>query len=136
MMTYDVMKETIIDRGLTLAHEDEAEQIAEVDDPVRGLEGLRLDHEGDFVVAVQPLYETKALSQSEREQLFTALLRANNAVVSGSFALQSVGEDKVVVYRGVFDLKREGDLDAVLDTVMLAAVEFSSLLESVEGRRV
>ncbi len=79
----DRVKDYLLDLGLTIVAENEAEELVVVDDEDNGIKQLVIDCEPPIVVLEQLIAEVPA----EPRDLFVRLLQMNNTLVHGAFVL-------------------------------------------------
>ncbi len=108
----DTVKGHLLDLGLTIAAENEAEDLVVVDDEDNGIKQLVIDCEPPIVILEQLIGEVPA----EPGDLFVRLLQMNNTLVHGAFALDETG--RRIFYR---------------DTLQLANLDLNELEGSVRA---
>ena len=94
----DRVKDYLLDLGLTIVAENEAEELVVVDDEDKGIKQLVIDCEPPIVVLEQLIAEVPA----EPRDLYVRLLQMNNTLVHGAFVLDETAER--IFYRDTLQL--------------------------------
>ncbi|MEE8583652.1 MAG: YbjN domain-containing protein, partial [Acidobacteriota bacterium] len=80
---FDLVKAYLLDLDLNIVHEDEGEEIVVVDDDDNGIHNLIIDCEPPIVILEQLIMPVP----NHKGDLFERLLKMNNTLVHGAFAL-------------------------------------------------
>ena len=120
----DRVKGYLLDLGLTIVVEDEAEELVVVDDEDSGVKQLIIDCEPPIVVLEQLIGEVPA----EPRDLFVRLLQMNNTLVHGAFVLDETAER--IFFRDTLQLANLNlnELEASIEALSLALAEYGSEL--------
>ena len=121
---FDKVKDYLLDLGLTIATEDEAEELVVVDDEENGIKSLFVDCEPPIVILEQLIGNVP----SEPGDLFVRLLQMNNTLVHGAFVLD---EDATrIFYRDTLQLANldVNELEGSIDALSLAMAEYGAEL--------
>ena len=121
---FDKVKGYLLDLGLTIATEDEAEELVVVDDEENGIKSLFVDCEPPIVILEQLIGNVP----SEPGDLFVRLLQMNNTLVHGAFVLD---EDAArIFYRDTLQLANldVNELEGSIDALSLAMAEYGAEL--------
>ena len=120
----DRVKEYLLDLGLTIVVEDEAEELVVVDDEDSGIKQLIIDCEPPIVVLEQLIGEVPA----EPRDLFVRLLQMNNTLVHGAFVLDETAGR--IFFRDTLQLANLdlNELEASIEALSLALAEYGSEL--------
>ena len=120
----DRVKGYLLDLGLTIVVEDEAEELVVVDDEDSGIKQLIIDCEPPIVVLEQLIGEVPA----EPRDLFVRLLQMNNTLVHGAFVLDETAER--IFFRDTLQLANLdlNEIEASIEALSLALAEYGSEL--------
>ena len=121
---FDKVKGYLLDLGLTIATEDEAEELVVVDDEENGIKSLFVDCEPPIVILEQLIGNVP----SDPGDLFARLLQMNNKLVHGAFVLD---EDAArIFYRDTLQLANldVNELEGSIDALSLAMAEYGAEL--------
>ena len=120
----DRVKGYLLDLGLTIVVEDEAEELVVVDDEDSGIKQLIIDCEPPIVVLEQLIGEVPA----EPRDLFVRLLQMNNTLVHGAFVLDETGGR--IFFRDTLQLANLdlNEIEASIEALSLALAEYGSEL--------
>ena len=121
---FDRVKGYLLDLGLTIAAEDEAEELVVVDDEDNGITKLFVDCEPPIVILEQLIGQVPA----DPGNLFVRLLQMNNTLVHGAFVLD---EDAArIFYRDTLQLANldVNELEGSIDALSLAMAEYGAEL--------
>ena len=120
----DRVKNYLLDLGLTIVVEDEAEELVVVDDEDSGIKQLIIDCEPPIVVLEQLIGEVPA----EPRDLFVRLLQMNNTLVHGAFVLDETAGR--IFFRDTLQLANLdlNELEASIEALSLALAEYGSEL--------
>ena len=121
---FDKVKGYLLDLGLTIATEDEAEELVVVDDEENGIKSLFVDCEPPIVILEQLIGNVP----SDPGDLFVRLLQMNNTLVHGAFVLD---EDAArIFYRDTLQLANldVNELEGSIDALSLAMAEYGAEL--------
>ena len=115
----DTVKGQLLDLGLTIAAENEAEDLVVVDDEDNGIKQLVIDCEPPVVILEQLIGEVPA----EPGDLFVRLLQMNNTLVHGAFVLDETG--RRIFYRDTLQLANLdlNELEGSIRALSLALAE-------------
>ena len=115
----DTVKGHLLDLGLTIAAENEAEDLVVVDDEDNGIKQLVIDCEPPIVILEQLIGDVPP----EPGDLFTRLLQMNNTLVHGAFALDETG--RRIFYRDTLQLANLdlNELEGSIRALSLALAE-------------
>lgn len=94
----DLIKEYLLDLGLAVVSEDEAEELVVVDDEEGGIKNLVIDCESPIVILEQLIFELPAAPGD----LFRRLLQMNRELVHGAYVLDDEG--RRVLWRDTLQL--------------------------------
>ena len=120
----DRVKDYLLDLGLTIVAENEAEELVVVDDEDNGIKQLVIDCEPPSVVREQLSAEVPA----EPRDLFVRLLQMNNTLVHGAFVLDEAGGR--IFFRDTLQLAHLdlNELEGSIRALSLALAEYGSEL--------
>ncbi len=120
----DRVRGYLLDLGLTIVVEDEAEELVVVDDEDSGIKQLIIDCEPPIVVLEQLIGEVPA----EPRDLFVRLLQMNNTLVHGAFVLDETAGR--IFFRDTLQLANLdlNELEASIEALSLALAEYGSEL--------
>jgi len=120
----DRVKGYLLDLGLTIVVEDEAEELVVVDDEDNGIKQLIIDCEPPIVVLEQLIGEVPA----EPRDLFIRLLQMNNTLVHGAFVLDETAGR--IFFRDTLQLANLdlNEIEASIEALSLALAEYGSEL--------
>ena len=120
----DRVKGYLLDLGLTIVVEDEAEELVVVDDEDSGIKQLIIDCEPPIVVLEQLIGEVPA----EPRDLFIRLLQMNNTLVHGAFVLDETAGR--IFFRDTLQLANLdlNEIEASIEALSLALAEYGSEL--------
>jgi hypothetical protein len=115
----ETVKGHLLDLGLTITGENEADDLVVVDDEDNGIKQLVVDCEPPIVILEQLIGEVPA----EPGDLFTRLLQMNNTLVHGAFALDETG--RRIFYRDTLQLANLdlNELEGSIRALSLALAE-------------
>ena len=115
----DTVKGHLLDLGLTIAAENEAEDLVVVDDEDNGIKQLVIDCEPPIVILEQLIGDVPP----EPGDLFARLLQMNNTLVHGAFALDETG--RRIFYRDTLQLANLdlNELEGSIRALSLALAE-------------
>ena len=115
----DTVKGQLLDLGLTITAENEAEDLVVVDDEDNGIKQLVIDCEPPIVILEQLIGEVPA----EPGDLFVRLLQMNNTLVHGAFVLDETG--RRIFYRDTLQLANLdlNELEGSIRALSLALAE-------------
>lgn len=121
---FDKVKGYLLDLGLTITHENEAEELVVVDDEENGIKKLFIDCEAPIVILEQLIGHVP----SDPGDLFVRLLQMNHTLVHGAFV---VDEDASrIFYRDTLQLSHldANEIEGSIDALSLALAEYGSEL--------
>ncbi len=120
----DRVKGYLLDLGLKIVSENEAEELLVVDDEDNGIKQLVIDCEPPIVVLEQLIAEAPA----EPGELFKRLLQMNNTLVHGAFVLDESGER--IFFRDTLQLANLdlNELEGSIRALSLALGEYGAEL--------
>ena len=120
----DRVKDYLLDLGLTIVAENEAEELVVVDDEDYGIKQLVIDCESPIVVLEQLIAEVPA----EPRDLFVRLLQMNNTLVHGAFVLDEAAGR--IFFRDTLQLAHLdlNELEGSIRALSLALAEYGSEL--------
>ncbi len=115
----ETVKGHLLDLGLTITGENEAEDLVVVDDEDNGIKQLVIDCEPPIVILEQLIGDVPP----EPGDLFTRLLQMNNTLVHGAFALDETG--RRIFYRDTLQLANLdlNELEGSIRALSLALAE-------------
>ncbi len=121
---FDKVRGYLLDLGLTITTEDEAEELVVVDDEENGVKKLFVDCEPPLVILEQLIGRVPA----DPGDLFARLLQMNNTLVHGAFVLDEDGAR--IFYRDTLQLANldVNELEASIDALSLALAEYGAEL--------
>ena len=121
---FDRVKGYLLDLGLTIAAEDEAEELVVVDDEDNGIKKLFVDCEPPIVIVEQLIGDVPAAPGD----LFVRLLQMNNTLVHGAFVLDENAAR--IFYRDTLQLSNldVNELEGSIDALSLAMAEYGAEL--------
>lgn len=119
-----MVKEYLIEMGMTIVEEDAGEQLFIVDKEDDGIKHMIVDCEDEILVveqAIMPMANADAAS-------YKRLLEINRELLHGAFCLNT--EDGMLIYRDTLQLSSLdiNELEASVRALSLALAEFSSEL--------
>jgi hypothetical protein len=120
----DTVKGYLLDLGLTIVSENEAEELVVVDDEDNGIKQMVIDCEPPIVIIEQLIGEVPA----EPGDLFTRLLQMNNTLVHGAFVLDETA--RRIFYRDTLQVANldANELDGSIQSLSLALAEYGAEL--------
>ena len=120
----DTVKGYLLDLGLTIVSENEAEELVVVDDEDNGIKQMVIDCEPPIVIIEQLIGEVPA----EPGDLFTRLLQMNNTLVHGAFVLDETA--RRIFYRDTLQIANldANELDGSIQSLSLALAEYGAEL--------
>ena len=120
----DRVKGYLVDLGLAIVSENEADELLVVDDEDSGIKQLVIDCEPPIVVLEQLIAEVPA----EPGNLFVRLLQMNNTLVHGAFVLDETAER--IFYRDTLQLSNLdlNELEGSVRALSLALAEYGAEL--------
>jgi hypothetical protein len=126
----DRVKGYLLDLGLTVVSENEADELVVVDDEDSGIKQLVIDCEPPIVVLEQLIAPVPA----DPGQLFVRLLQMNNTLVHGAFVLDETAER--IFYRDTLQLANLdlNELEGSVRALSLALAEYGDELLSLLKR--
>jgi len=115
----ETVKAHVLDLGLTIAAENETDDLVVVDDEDNGIKQLVIDCEPPIVIIEQLIGEVPP----EPGDLFTRLLQMNNTLVHGAFVLDETG--RRIFYRDTLQLANLdlNELEGSIRALSLALAE-------------
>jgi hypothetical protein len=115
----ETVKGHLLDLGLTITGENEADDLVVVDDEDNGIKQLVIDCEPPIVILEQLIGDVPP----EPGDLFTRLLQMNNTLVHGAFALDETG--RRIFYRDTLQLANLdlNELEGSIRALSLALAE-------------
>lgn len=115
----ETVKGHLLDLGLTITAENEADDLVVIDDEDNGVKQLVIDCEPPIVILEQLIGEVPA----EPGDLFTRLLQMNNTLVHGAFVLDETG--RRIFYRDTLQLANldANELEGSIRALSLALAE-------------
>ncbi|MDA1093550.1 MAG: YbjN domain-containing protein [Acidobacteria bacterium] len=126
----DRVKGYLLDLGLSIVAENEAEELVVVDDEDSGIKQLVIDCEAPIVVLEQLIAEVPA----DPGQLFVRLLQMNNTLVHGAFVLDE--DARRIFYRDTLQTANLdlNELEGSIRALSLALAEYGDELLSLLKR--
>ncbi len=123
---FDLVKAYLLDLDLNIVHEDEAEEVVVVEDNDNGIHNLIIDCEPPIVILEQFIMPVP----SHAGDLFERLLKMNNTLVHGAFALDESGEK--IYFRDTLQLEHldRNELEGSISALALAMAEHGGELLS------
>ena len=120
----DTVKGHLLDLGLTIVTENEADDLVVVDDEDNGIKQLVIDCEPPIVILEQLIGEVPP----EPGDLFTRLLQMNNTLVHGAFVLDETAGR--IFYRDTLQLANLdlNELEGSIRALSLALAEYGAEL--------
>ena len=120
----DTVKGYLLDLGLAIVSENEAEELVVVDDEDNGIKQMVIDCEPPIVIIEQLIGEVPA----EPGDLFTRLLQMNNTLVHGAFVLDETA--RRIFYRDTLQIANldANELDGSIQSLSLALAEYGAEL--------
>ena len=120
----DTVKGYLLDLGLNIVSENEAEELVVVDDEDNGIKQMVIDCEPPIVIIEQLIGEVPA----EPGDLFTRLLQMNNTLVHGAFVLDETA--RRIFYRDTLQIANldANELDGSIQSLSLALAEYGAEL--------
>lgn len=120
----DTVKGHLLDLGLTIVAENEADDLVVVDDEDNGIKQLVIDCEPPIVILEQLIGEVPP----RPGDLFTRLLQMNNTLVHGAFVLDEAG--RRIFYRDTLQLANLdlNELEGSVRALSLALAEYGAEL--------
>ena len=121
---FDKVKGYLLDLGLTIATENEADELVVVDDEENGIKSLFVDCEPPIVILEQLIGDVPAAPGD----LFVRLLQMNNTLVHGAFVLDESATR--IFYRDTLQLANldVNELEGSIDALSLAMAEYGAEL--------
>ena len=121
---FDKVKGYLLDLGLTIATENEVEELVVVDDEENGIKSLFVDCEPPIVILEQLIGDVPA----DPGDLFVRLLQMNNTLVHGAFVLDESAAR--IFYRDTLQLANldMNELEGSIDALSLAMAEYGAEL--------
>ncbi|MDE2905733.1 MAG: molecular chaperone Tir [Acidobacteriota bacterium] len=121
---FDKVKGYLLDLGLTIATENEADELVVVDDEENGIKSLFVDCEPPIVILEQLIGDVPA----DPGDLFVRLLQMNNTLVHGAFVLDESATR--IFYRDTLQLANldVNELEGSIDALSLAMAEYGAEL--------
>ena len=121
---FDKVKGYLLEFGLTIATENEAEELVVVDDEENGIKSLFVDCEPPIVILEQLIGHVPA----DPGDLFVRLLQMNNTLVHGAFVLDESAAR--IFYRDTLQLANldANELEGSIDALSLAMAEYGAEL--------
>lgn len=116
---YDLVKAYLLDLDLNIVREDENEEVVVVEDGNNGIHNLIIDCEPPIVILEQFIMPVP----SQAGNLFERLLKMNNTLVHGAFALDEAGEK--IYFRDTLQLENldRNELEGSISALALAMAE-------------
>ena len=123
---FDLVKAYLLDLDLNIVHEDEGEEIVVVDDDDNGIHNLIIDCEPPIVVLEQFIMPVP----NDKGDFYERLLKMNNTLVHGAFALDEAGEK--IYFRDTLQLENldSNELEGSISALALAMAEHGGELLS------
>ncbi|MYH29631.1 MAG: YbjN domain-containing protein [Acidobacteria bacterium] len=121
---FDRVKGYLLDLGLTITAENEAEELVVVDDEENGIKKLFIDCEAPIVILEQLIGH----APKDPGDLFVRLLQMNNTLVHGAFVLDENAAR--IFYRDTLQLANldANELEGSIDALSLAMAEHGAEL--------
>lgn len=123
---FELVKEYLFDMGILIVNEDPAEELVVVNDEDNGINHMVIDCEEPILVLEQVIMKVS----KQPGDLFKRLLQMNRELVHGAFVLDDKAE--LILFRDTLQLENidRNELEASIQALGLALVEFSSELIS------
>ena len=120
----ETVKGHLLDLGLTITGENEADDLVVVDDEDNGIKQLVIDCEPPIVVLEQLIAEVPP----EPGDLFKRLLQMNNTLVHGAFVLDETGSR--IFFRDTLQISHldVNELEGSIRALSLALAEYGAEL--------
>jgi len=120
----ETVKGHLLDLGLTITGENEADDLVVVDDEDNGIKQLVIDCEPPIVVLEQLIAEVPP----EPGDLFKRLLQMNNTLVHGAFVLDETGSR--IFFRDTLQISNldVNELEGSIRSLSLALAEYGAEL--------
>lgn len=118
---YEEIKGIILDMGIAIIHENEAEELVVVNDEDSGIKDLIIDCEEPILVIEQLIMKAPA----SPDRLFKRLLQMNRELIHGAFVLDESGEN--ILYRDTLQLENldRNELEASIQSLQFALSEYA-----------
>lgn len=116
---FDLVKAYLLDLDLSIVREDEQEEVVVVEDGNNGIHNLIIDCEPPIVILEQFIMPVP----TQPSNLFERLLKMNNTLVHGAFALDEAGEK--IYFRDTLQLENldRNELEGSISALALAMAE-------------
>lgn len=116
---FDLVKAYLLDLDLKVVREDEKEEVVVVEDGDNGIHNLIIDCEPPIVILEQFIMPVPG----QPGNLFERLLKMNNTLVHGAFALDEAGEK--IYFRDTLQLENldRNELEGSISALALAMAE-------------
>jgi len=126
----DRVKGHLLDLGLKIVSENEAEELVVVDDEDNGIKQLVIDCEPPIIILEQLIGEVPA----EPGDFFKRLLQMNNTLVHGAFVLDETGGR--IFFRDTLQLANLdlNELEGSIRSLSLALAEYGAELLTYLGK--
>lgn len=127
---YEEIKGFVLDMGIAITQENEAEELIVVNDEDSGVKDLIIDCEEPIVIIEQLIMKAPA----SPEKLFKRLLQMNREMIHGAFVLDESGEN--ILFRDTLQLENldRNELEASIQSLQLAISEYARELLVYAGR--
>ncbi|MBW2085599.1 MAG: YbjN domain-containing protein [Deltaproteobacteria bacterium] len=121
---FELVKEYLFDMGVLIVNEDPAEELVVVNDEDNGINHMVIDCEEPILVLEQVIMKVS----KQPGDLFKRQLQMNRELVHGAFVLDDKAE--LILFRDTLQLENidRNELEASIQALGLALVEFSSEL--------
>lgn len=118
---YEEIKDIILDMGIAIIHENEADELVVVNDEDSGIKDLIIDCEEPILVIEQLIMKAPA----SPDRLFKRLLQMNRELIHGAFVLDESGEN--ILYRDTLQLENldRNELEASIQSLQFALSEYA-----------
>lgn len=118
---YEEIKGFVLDMGIAITQENEAEELIVVNDEDSGVKDLIIDCEEPIVIIEQLIMKAPA----SPEKLFKRLLQMNREMIHGAFVLDESGEN--ILFRDTLQLENldRNELEASIQSLQLAISEYA-----------
>lgn len=127
---YEEIKGFVLDMGIAITQENEAEELIVVNDEDSGVKDLIIDCEEPIVIIEQLIMK----APESPEKLFKRLLQMNRELIHGAFVLDESGEN--ILFRDTLQLENldRNELEASIQSLQLAISEYARELLVYAGR--
>ena len=119
MTNFEKVKHHLLDLGIEITHEENAENILIIQNEGKGICNMILDCEGDVLIIEQHILDLK----NQTENTFKRLLQMNRNLIHGAFVLDESGQK--VLFRDTLALENldKNEIDSTFTSLTLALVE-------------